>query len=287
MTAGSAPGQRPAPRWAEAGILLADTVTVLPAEADGAVLLSGSHGGRYPGYLAAAAGARGVILNDAGVGRDEAGIGSLPYLEALGIPAATVSSRSCRIGDTDDMLARGIVSHANAPAHAAGVRDGMAVADAARLMTRAPHRRVAPPAVGEGRSEIRPDGARRRLVLLDSASLVRPGDAGQVVVTASHGGLIGGDPGKALGVAAYAAAFNDAGSEPGGSGTTRLPALDRRRVAALTVSCGSARIGEGGSTFRDGIVSALNETARAWGAREGERAQEVLLAWAHRNQDGP
>ena len=41
-----------------------------------------------------------MILNDAGVGRDEAGIAALAYLDALGIAAATVSHESCRIGDT-------------------------------------------------------------------------------------------------------------------------------------------------------------------------------------------
>src|SRR5215203_2491021 len=95
------------------GILAADTITKLPPDARGAVVVSGSHGGRYPGYLAVKAGLRAVILNDAGVGRDAAGIGALPYLEALGIAAAAVSHASCRIGDTADMLFRGTISHAN------------------------------------------------------------------------------------------------------------------------------------------------------------------------------
>ena len=82
------------------GILAADTITKLPPDAAGQVVVSGSHGGRYPGYLAAKAGLRAVILNDAGIGKDAAGIGALPYLDALGIAAAAVSHESCRIGDT-------------------------------------------------------------------------------------------------------------------------------------------------------------------------------------------
>src|SRR5215212_7481695 len=93
------------------GILAADTITKLPPDAAGQVVVSGSHGGRYPGYLAASAGARAVILNDASSGKDAAGIGALPYLDALGIAAAVVSYASCRIGDTADMLARGRISH--------------------------------------------------------------------------------------------------------------------------------------------------------------------------------
>src|SRR5205085_5806873 len=117
------------------GVLTADTITKLPPEAEGAVVISGSHGGRYPGYLASKAGVRAVILNDAGIGKDEAGIGSLPYLEALGIAAATVSHMSCRIGDTGDMLARGVVSRANAVARAAGVSEAMPCPEAAERLT--------------------------------------------------------------------------------------------------------------------------------------------------------
>jgi hypothetical protein len=79
-------------------IRVVDSITKLGEEFRGAVLVAGSHGGRYCGYLTALAGLRGVILNDAGVGKDNAGIGALPYLEALGVPAAVISHQSARIG---------------------------------------------------------------------------------------------------------------------------------------------------------------------------------------------
>lgn len=268
-------------RWAEPGILLADTITKLPPEAAGVVVVSGSHGGRYPGYLAASAGVRAVILNDAGIGRDEAGIGSLAYLEALGIAAATVSHLSCLIGDTDDMLARGTVSRANAPARAAGVTDATSCREAARLLVRAPHRIVAAPSIGEARGDIAVEGGHRGIRLLDSASLVRADDAGQIVVTGSHGGLIGGDPALALRADADVAVFNDAGRADG-PGTTRLPVLAERGIAALTVSARSARIGDAGSTFRDGVVSALNPIAIDRGARMDEPIAEWLTRLAQR-----
>lgn len=267
-------------RWAEPGLLLADTITKLPPDTAGAVVVCGSHGGRCPGYLAAGAGVRAAILNDAGIGRDEAGIGSLPYLEALGVAAATVAGLSCAIGDTADMMARGTISRANAPARRLGLREAQSCREAARLLLGAPYVPVSPPPIGESRGEVAPDaGATRRILLLDSASLVRPDDAGHVVVTGSHGGLIGGDPALALRVAAEAAVFNDAG-RPDGPGTTRLPALDARGIAAVTVSAASARIGEAGSTFRDGIVSAVNETAAARGARIGDPVAAWLIRMA-------
>jgi hypothetical protein len=261
------------------GVIAADTITKLPPEAAGAVVISGSHGGRYPGYLAARGGVRAVILNDAGLGKDAAGAGSLPYLDALGIAACTVSHESCRIGDTQDMIARGRVSHANARARAAGVTAGMACLEAAVLLTSAPYRVVEPPELGEARFEITYPGA-RRIVVVDSASLVRPEDAGQIVVTGSHGGLVGGDPAMALRTEGFAGVFNDAGIGIDDAGIGRLPALDARGIAAFTVSAASARIGEGRSTFEDGVISRLNATAARLGAAEGARARDVLLRWA-------
>lgn len=268
-------------RDTQPGILLADTITKLPPEAVGAVVVSGSHGGRYPGYLAAQAGVRAVILNDAGIGRDEAGIGSLAYLEALGIAAATVSHLSCRIGDTADMLERGTISRANGPASLVGVRQECTCREAADLLKAAPRLSVEAPPIGEARREFAVTGSRRRIWLLDSASLVRPEDAGEIVVTGSHGGLIGGDPALALKVQADIAVFNDAG-RPDGPGLSRLPALEARGMAAVTVSARSARIGDAASTFHDGIVSAANAPAIARFACPGE----PLAAWLTRMAAG-
>lgn len=263
-------------------IVLADTITKLPPEADGAVIVSGSHGGRYPGLLAAKAGARAVVLNDAGVGREQAGIGALALLEPLGIAAATVGHMSCRIGDTADMLERGVISHANAPARAAGVAPGMPCREAAERLRGAAHHRASLAPGAESRAEAPAlPGALRRILLLDSASLVRAEDAGEIVVTGSHGGLVGGQPVMALrGVAAFAAVFNDAWGGPEGWGMSRLPALEAAGVAALTVSAASARIGEGVSSFRDGVISAVNPRAAALGAVTGDRAGPLLARWA-------
>lgn len=259
--------------------LVADTITKLPPGAAGAVVVSGSHGGRYPGYLAAKAGLRAVILCDAGIGRDEAGIGALPYLQALGIAAAAVSHLSCRIGDTGDMLARGRISRANRAAEAAGVAPGMAVPEAAERLAAAPLVAADPPSLGESRAEV-PGAGARRILLLDSAAMVRPDDAGCIVVTGSHGGLVGGDPAMALRTEGFAAVYNDAGIGLEEAGIRRLPALEARGIAGFTVAADSARIGEARSTFEDGIVSAVNATAERLGARIGAPARALLLDWS-------
>ena len=77
------------------GVVIADTATKLGADARGAVIVTGSHGGRYAAYLTLSALPRAVIHNDAGIGKDEAGIAVLAMAEALGVPAATASHASC------------------------------------------------------------------------------------------------------------------------------------------------------------------------------------------------
>jgi hypothetical protein len=263
------------------GVVAADTITKLPPHAAGAVVLCGSHGGRYCGYLAAKAGLRAVILCDAGIGRDAAGIGALAYLGAFGIPSAAVSHLSSRIGDVADMLARGRISHANAAAIALGVHIGEPAIEAAPKLTAADLRAVTPEPMGEARS-ILENGGRRRIVLVDSASLVEPGDAGCIIVTGSHGGLVGGDPAMALRCDGFAAIFNDAGLGIDNAGTTRLPALEKRGIAAFTVAASSAHIGNARSSFEDGVISAVNGKAEAIGARIGAAARRVLLSWAER-----
>jgi hypothetical protein len=253
--------------------LLADSVTRLGPEAVGAVLVTGSHGGVYAACLARIAGCRAAIFNDAGVGLDRAGIGGLDWLDAHGMAAAAIDHLSADIGNAAAMLARGTVSHANAGARALGVLQGMACAEAARRLSGAeiPRGNVEP--IAEARRELEPEGARRRLVLIDSAALVVPSDAGQVVVTGSHGALFGGDPKNALKVDAALALFNDAG---GRAGTTRLPALQARGVAAATVAAASARIGDAHSTWTDGVISACNDKAAALGAKPGMPARQLV-----------
>jgi hypothetical protein len=263
-------------------IVLADTITKLGPDAAGAVVVSGSHGGRYCAYLAMKAKVRAFMLNDAGVGKDRAGIASLALAEQHGVAAATLANTSCRIGDAADMMARGVVSHANAPARAAGVAAGMAGREAAEKLRAAPHVVVEPERVSEGRLIMFEPGWKRRIVLIDSASMILPEDAGQIIVTASHGGLLGGNPKMALQADGYAGVFNDAGVGIDGWGVTRLPALDSRGLAGITVAAASARIGEAASTFEDGVISHVNEVAARLGAKVGARLKPQLLEWVAR-----
>src|SRR5947208_9020528 len=117
-----------------APIVIADSITRVGIEAAGAVVVNASHGGIYAAYLAAKLGAAAAIFNDAGVGRDRAGIAGLDYLQEFGVAAATVGHNTARIGDGADMTARGRITQANALAEALGCRPGMACSDAAAAL---------------------------------------------------------------------------------------------------------------------------------------------------------
>jgi hypothetical protein len=252
-----------------AQVITTSSVTKLGPAHVGNVLVSGSHGGVYAGYLAAAANTRAVILNDAGGGKDGAGFGALAYLDGIGMAAATIGHMSARIGDGDDMLARGVISHVNETAAMLGCAVGQACHTCAELMLIASERHGEPPVYEESRFLFSADGERPEIWGIDSASLVRPEDAGQIVLTASHGGLLGGDPATAIRVDVIACAFNDAGIGADGVGITRLPALDARGIAAVTVDCMTARIGDIRSAWETGVVSHANEIAVKMGAAPG------------------
>lgn len=255
------------------------TVTDIPPEAFGGVIVCGSHGGLYSGYCVAKAAVRGAILNDAGVGRDQAGISGLPYLENLAMAASTVANTSARIGDPEDMHHRGVISHVNGPAAACGVEPGMSCREATELLAACAVVQLDPPKVSEGRRVLELGGG-FRIVLVDSASMVGERDIGAVIVTGSHGGLVGGNPARAIKVDAAAAVFNDAGGGIESVGVGRLAPLNERGIPAFTVSAASARIGEAKSTLLDGIISAANQLAEKHGASVGAAAQPVLEGWA-------
>lgn len=100
-------------------------VATLGHASAGAVIVSGSHGG-----VSAASFVvdhphrpRVVFFNDAGIGKDRAGIAGLSMLEAIGVAACAYSHESARIGEAADGLAHGVVSHlTRAPARSESAR---------------------------------------------------------------------------------------------------------------------------------------------------------------------
>ena len=249
--------------------LLLDSITDANAESAGRLVVSGSHGGVYPAAIASQRDIRAVLFNDAGIGFENAGVAGVLKLATVGMSAAAVNCQSSRIGSATDAIARGRISVVNAVAKTLGIAEGMNVTDALDRLTNTPVPTGKLLPTPEARSNTTLPASRRVIRLLDSASLVTSDDVGEIVITGSHGGLIGGDQARALKAAAWIAVFNDAGVGVDDIGITRLPALGGRGIAAVTIDCNTARIGDAASALETGVISHMNQTAEAHGAQKG------------------
>lgn len=255
-------------------VLLLDSITDAGPSAAGRVAVCGSHGGGIAAALASTAGLRAVVLNDAGIGLGQAGIAGVRDLATIGMAAATVGCMSAEIGSARDSLANGVISYVNAVAKTLGVGVGQTMAVALRQLEAAPMPLEQLPAVAEQRWTV---DFGLKVLCVDSASLIRPQDAGRIIVTGSHGGLIGGDPTRACKAQARFVAFSDAGRGKNDIGCSRLPALDDRMIAAVTLDCNTCAIGSADSAIKGGVISVVNQTAFGLGFRVGSPLSESLI----------
>jgi hypothetical protein len=108
-------------------IYLVESAAKMLVEHAGAWVVTASHGGANAGRRAVQIGAGLAVFNDAGGGKEDAGIAALAVLQAAGIPCLTISHDTGRIGDVQDMWENGVISHANAAASALGLAPGQPV----------------------------------------------------------------------------------------------------------------------------------------------------------------
>jgi hypothetical protein len=225
-------------------------------------------------------------MNDAGIGKDNAGIVGLDFLDQIDLAAATADAQTCHIGDGDHTLAHGIISHVNRAAAALGCAPGQSVRNCAERMRAATVPTVAPPPITEGaRVVMRDVPGEPVLICADSIGMLQPDDAGRIVVTASHGALSGGQPDNTVPLAIYAVFFSDAGGGMDGAGIARLADLERRGIVAGATSVDSAPIGDSRALYQDGILSYINGPASLRGGRVGMKLNdfiEILIAAAKR-----
>ena len=110
-------------------ILIMDSITKVAAEDRGAIVVSASHGGASSGEFALEVLLKAVFFNDAGVGKDDAGIAALAMLQAKNVAGGTVAHTSARIGDSQDMWDYGVISHVNEAARKLGLAPGQRLRD--------------------------------------------------------------------------------------------------------------------------------------------------------------
>lgn len=240
------------------------------------MVICGSHGGYSAAVLALKGNIKGVIFNDAGGGKEKAGVAGLDILNRYNVPAAAVDAFTARIGIASETEI-GIVSYANALAQNTGVRIGSIADNAAQMMAR-----VAAPSMRtiDGNLEIEekitivhthPTG--RRIVAMDSNSMVTQNNKRDIIMTGSHGGRVGSRPAVKYPVAA--AFYNDAGVGKEKAGISRLTWLEENHIYGATVDADTARIGIGLETYELGIVSHVNALTESIGVRPGISAQEA------------
>ena len=115
-------------------LIIIDTTSDVHEGNDNDVIVTGSHSGIPGGEYLAGLNIKGVIGNDAGMGKENAGIAGLKILEGHGIPAAAVSYLSARIGNGTSTYEQGKISAANEIAQKLGISVGMSAKEAADKM---------------------------------------------------------------------------------------------------------------------------------------------------------
>ena len=241
--------------------VLADSITESP-DTPG-VVISGSNGGLAAGIYALRKKVKGIVFNDAGVGKESAGIAALLLLQDYGIMAATVDAFSAQIGLADETR-QGRISHINALAHQAGVRLGQTGAQAAERMSKSewsiPESDLGRKFPEERRVLLYDSDAGQKIWAYDSNAQITEENCSDIIMSGSHCGLVGlnGDW-KYPKVAALFC--NDAGVGKDKAGVNLLPQLDRAGIIAAAVDANTARIGDGVDTYESGIVSYVNELA--------------------------
>ncbi len=118
-------------------IILLDSISYIAEDARDQIVVSGSHGGSAAARYALPIRPRLVVFNDAGVGKDGAGIAGLTMLDEAEIAAVAVAHTSARIGEATDTWVAGIIAHVNQTAARLGLRPGARLQEA--IMRLWPH----------------------------------------------------------------------------------------------------------------------------------------------------
>jgi hypothetical protein len=118
-------------------VLLLDSISEILPEDENRIVVAGSHGSQNVPRYALSVPLRGAVFNDAGIGKDQAGVASFAILSSNGLPAVAVSHNTARIGDARDVYEHGVISVANQLATEIGAAPGMTVADYIALLAAA------------------------------------------------------------------------------------------------------------------------------------------------------
>lgn len=249
------------------------------------VLVVASYSGVASFILGLRRGVKAIIGHDAGIGKDRAGVNGLAFAQSQGVPAAAVSAATAALANGRSMLTAEI-SYCNEAARALGVREGQNALEAARCLLAAPPGRKIEVADAFDNSVHEVFKGKTGSILASTSSFVFknkiPND---VICIASHTGRVFAE--SAISITPRGAMANDAGMGLDRSGVGGLPLLQEAGIPAASVAAMSARIGDGLSTYHDGIISAANALAEARGVRIGMTAKDAAMLMLGEGGDRP
>lgn len=258
-------------------IVTFDSATFVPgfygdAVAEHDVVVAASYAGVLCARMIARSRPKAAIGLDCAIGKDGAGIAGLWFYEALAIPAAAADVMTAEMGNGIDLFENGIVSRVNELAEELGLRPGMSVRQAANLLRDSARRGNGDQFANRERREIiHTNEAGRSIVCTDSIAFARPEDKGRnVLCTAGHTGRSVVD--YIRDAAPWGFICSDGGTGKNKAGITALEPANDSGIPGASVDALTARMGDGHSTYFDGVISAMNELAANKGVRTGQRA---------------
>ncbi len=273
-------------------IVLLDSLGDLQPDNASPILVCGSHcgGNRNLAREVKNCHVKAVFLNNAGVGKNQAGIRGLTHYEAEHILACAVDHNSAEIGIACDTWESGIISHTSKQAEAVGIQIGDSVKEAVAKIIKM----IDLPSSNqknknflslidekeENSSKVdlkkqiqtQIDGV--SITVTDSITFLNENNAGDIVVCGSHGGISAGHYAQKHHVKAVF--FNDAGIGKNQAGIKSLESLSDAGILACTVDCMSAEIFNGQDTLDNGIITVCNQLAKSSNIKEKMTVKEVL-----------
>lgn len=267
-------------------ISVMDSVSFADARDAGQIIVTGSHGGHSAGEYAARIMPLVSVCSDAGIGKNGAGVAGLKDLDAYGVVGLGVSHLSARIGDGMDIWQNGVVSYVNDSGRLAGFSSGTRLKEALTAFLNGNPAGLARSVVAAGEPsppmerKILAEHRGRRIVAMDSISIIHGEDRDQIVIAGSNGGLASGE--LTLRVRPAFVALNDAGIGKDRAGIAGLIQIDQAGIPGIGISHDSAEISSGADMWTSGIVSFVNESARHLGAEVGQALPAAIERWLAR-----
>lgn len=275
------------------GVVLLDSLGDLQPVNTSPILVCGSHcgGNRDLARQVKNCNVLAVFLNNAGIGKNRAGVRGLTHYEAENILACAVDRNSAEIGIARDTWESGIISHTSPQAEAAGIQIGDSVKEAVAkirnsiklLSSTKKSKDFESQLTGEAKDNNNKVDLKKQtqtqvdgvvITVTDSITFLNESNSGDIVVCGSHGGLSAGDYAQKRHVKAVF--FNDAGIGKNNAGIKSLEPLNDAGILACTVDCMSAEIFNGQDALANGIITVCNQLAKDRGIKEKMTVKEAI-----------